>query len=88
MKRTHLAALVLLVSAAASAHNIWIRPSSTHLSGETDYVAIDGAGSDFPLTSITAAVLPLVCTPTRRTARKSKKKTSPLASCAPLTTPS
>lgn len=48
MKRTHLAALVLLVSAAASAHNIWIRPSSTHLSGETDYVAIDGAGSDFP----------------------------------------
>lgn len=48
MKRTHIAALVLLVSGFASAHNVWIRPSSTQLSGEKDYVTIDGGASDFP----------------------------------------
>ena len=48
MKRTHIAALVLLVSGFANAHNVWIRPSSTQLSGEKDYVTIDGGASDFP----------------------------------------
>ena len=48
MKRTHIAALVLLVSGFASAHNVWIRPSSTQLSGEKDYVTIDSGASDFP----------------------------------------
>ena len=48
MKRTHLAALILIASSVASAHNVWIRPSSTQLSGEKDYVTIDNGASDFP----------------------------------------
>ena len=48
MKRTHIAIFLLLAGGFASAHNVWIRPSSTQLSGEKDYVTIDGAGSDFP----------------------------------------
>ena len=48
MQRTHLAALILIASSVASAHNVWIRPSSTQLSGEKDYVTIDNGASDFP----------------------------------------
>lgn len=48
MKRTHLAALILIASSVASAHNVWIRPSSTQLSGEKDYVTIDNGASDIP----------------------------------------
>ena len=48
MKRTHIAALILIASSVASAHNVWIRPSSTQLSGEKDYITIDDGASDFP----------------------------------------
>jgi len=48
MKRTQLAALILIASSVASAHNVWIRPSSTQLSGEKDYITIDDGASDFP----------------------------------------
>ncbi|MDO4643877.1 MAG: DUF4198 domain-containing protein [Cardiobacteriaceae bacterium] len=50
MKRTKIAILctTLVIAGMASAHNVWIRPSSTQLAGESDYVTIDGGGSDFP----------------------------------------
>ena len=43
MQRQYIAALcTLLLAEAALAHNVWIRPSSTQLSGDKDYVTIDG----------------------------------------------
>ena len=63
MKRTHLAALILIASSVASA------PAKKTTSPSTTAPPI------FPLTSITAAVRPKICTPTRQTAKKSKKKT-------------
>ena len=49
MQRQHIAALcTLLLAEAALAHNVWIRPSSTQLSGDKDYITIDGGGADFP----------------------------------------
>ncbi len=49
MQRQHIAALcTLLLAEAALAHNVWIRPSSTQLSGDKDYITIDGAAADFP----------------------------------------
>ena len=49
MQHQYIAALcTLLLAEAALAHNVWIRPSSTQLSGDKDYVTIDGGGADFP----------------------------------------
>ena len=49
MQRQHIAALcTLLLAEAALAHNVWIRPSSTQLSGDKDYITIDSGAADFP----------------------------------------
>lgn len=40
--------LALLFSLGASAHNIWVRPSSTQFAGDEDIILIDHGAADFP----------------------------------------
>lgn len=48
MKKQHVILSLFLMSQLANAHHIWIRPSSTHFSGDKDIITIDTAASSLP----------------------------------------